>query len=144
MPPIAEELEAFMSDRSELEEGKHVAYAVLAEKVTEMDPPPTFCREDDDMVRNDPVLSEAVPKMLNIAAQISVGNREFVLENGPDVMNSSDEDAPHEEHGEELTRMYVNGFKAPVLQTPCLTGSRSGLWLDKQGSAPHILGSLME
>jgi hypothetical protein len=69
MPPITEELEAFKANRSELEEGKHVAYAVLAEKVAEMGPPPTFCREDDDMVRNDPVLSEAVLKMLNIAAQ---------------------------------------------------------------------------
>jgi hypothetical protein len=34
MPPIAEELQAFKAGRSELEEGKHVAYAVFAKKMT--------------------------------------------------------------------------------------------------------------
>jgi hypothetical protein len=29
---------------------------------------------------------------MNIAAQVSVGSRDLVLENGPDVMNSSDEE----------------------------------------------------
>jgi hypothetical protein len=51
---------------------------------------------------------------MNIAAQVSVGSRVLVQENGPDVMNSSDEDSPTEEHGDKLTGMYTEGLKAPV------------------------------
>jgi hypothetical protein len=53
--------------------------------------------------------------LLNTAAQVSVGSRDFVLENGPDVMNSSVEDSPQDERGDELTGMYTNGLKAPVI-----------------------------
>jgi hypothetical protein len=52
---------------------------------------------------------------LNIAAKASVGGRNLVLESGPDVMNSSDEDLPYEEHGEVLTGVFTGTLKAPVL-----------------------------
>jgi hypothetical protein len=52
---------------------------------------------------------------MNTAAQVSVGSPDLVLENGPDVMNSDDEDAVNEEHGDVLTDMYTAGLKAPVL-----------------------------
>jgi hypothetical protein len=97
------------------------------------------------MVRNDPVLSEAVPKMLNISAQISVRNRKYVLENGSDVMNSSDEDAPNQEHGEDLTGMYIGGLKAPVVlsqsevarQKATVHALKShGFWVDSDAPDP--------
>jgi hypothetical protein len=40
---------------------------------------------------------------------------DLVLENGPDVMSSSDEDSPNEEHGDALEGVYTHGCKAPVL-----------------------------
>jgi hypothetical protein len=52
---------------------------------------------------------------MSTAAQVSVGSRDYVLEDGPDVTNSSDEDSPKEEHGEVLTGMYTDVLKAPVL-----------------------------
>jgi hypothetical protein len=42
------------------------------------------------------------------AARVATGNRPRVLEDGPDVMNSDDEDSKTEEHGDKLTGMYVN------------------------------------
>jgi hypothetical protein len=114
MPPIAEELGEFVSHSSDLEEGKHVAYAAIAEKVGEMDPLPNFFRDDSDMIRNDPILSVDVPRMLNTAAQVSVGCRDFVLENGPDVLHSSDEDAPEDDRGDVLTGMYIGDLKTRV------------------------------
>jgi hypothetical protein len=61
------------------------------------------------------VLSASVPLWMNTAEKTSVGGRPLVLENGPDVMHSSDEDSAVEEHGEALTGMYTEGLKAPVL-----------------------------
>jgi hypothetical protein len=43
------------------------------------------------------------------AARIATGSRKRVLEDGPDVMNSDDEDSKKEEHGDKLTNMYANG-----------------------------------
>jgi hypothetical protein len=41
--------------------------------------------------------------------RVATGSRRRVLEDGPDVMNSDDEDSKVEEHGDKLTGMYVNG-----------------------------------
>jgi hypothetical protein len=57
---------------------------------------------------------------MNIAAQVATGNRRMVLEDGPDKMNSDDDDAPEEEHGDELTGMYtpeMDPKKGPVKLT---------------------------
>jgi hypothetical protein len=115
MPQIAEELDEFMKNPSDLEDGRHTAYSMIVEKTGEFEAIPKFCREDCEMVQRDPVLAAAVPIMLNIAAQVSVGSRDLVLENGPDAMNSCDEDSPNEEHGEVLTGMFMDGLKAPVV-----------------------------
>jgi hypothetical protein len=50
-----------------------------------------------------------VPEWMITAARIATGNRRRVLEDGPDVMNSEDEDSKKEEHGEKLTGMYAPG-----------------------------------
>jgi hypothetical protein len=115
MPQIAEELDEYLRNPSNLEDGKHIAYSKIVEKAGEFAEIPKFCREDCEMVQSDPVLAAAVPVTLNTAAQVSVGSRDYVLENGPGVMNSTDEDSPEEEHGEKLTGMYTAGLKAPVL-----------------------------
>jgi hypothetical protein len=44
---------------------------------------------------------------MNIAAQVATGNRRMVLEDGPDKMNSDDDDALEEEHGDKETGMYT-------------------------------------
>jgi hypothetical protein len=47
---------------------------------------------------------------MNTAAQMAIGNRSRVLEDGPDVMNSDEEDTPKEEHGDVLEGMYTPGM----------------------------------
>jgi hypothetical protein len=51
--------------------------------------PPRFYREDSSEILNGPELAASVPIGLSTAAQVSVGCRDYVLEDGPDVMNSS-------------------------------------------------------
>jgi hypothetical protein len=76
------------------------------EKCAEFETSPRFFREDSAEILNDPELAASVPLWMNIAAQVSVGSRDLVREDGPDTMNSSDEDSPTEEHGKKLTGMY--------------------------------------
>jgi hypothetical protein len=60
-------------------------------------------REDSEQI-----MAEKVPVWMNTAAQVATGNRKMVLEDGPDVMNSDEDDATKEEHGEVLTGMYTS------------------------------------
>jgi hypothetical protein len=46
---------------------------------------------------------------MNTAAKVATGSRRRVFENGPDVMNSDDEDAVKEDRGDVLTDMYAPG-----------------------------------
>jgi hypothetical protein len=52
---------------------------------------------------------------MNIVSQVSVRTSPLVNEDGPDVMDSNDEDSPKEEHGDVLSGMYTAGLKIPVL-----------------------------
>jgi hypothetical protein len=70
--------------------------------------------------------------MLNTAAQVSVGSRDLVLENGPDTMSSSDEDSKTEEHGEVLTGMCTEGLKAPVLISQAEVARQKAAWFYAQ------------
>jgi hypothetical protein len=117
MPLLEEALTEFSRNPSEQEDGSHIAYSKILEKCAEYESPPRFFREDSSEILNDPELATSVPIWMNTAAQVSVGSRNLVLENGPDVMNSSDEDSSTEEHGDQPTGMYVGDFKAPVLLT---------------------------
>jgi hypothetical protein len=65
---------------------------------------------------------------MNAAAQVSVGSRDLVLENGPDTMNSNDEESLKEEHGEVLTGMYTEGLKAPVLISQSEVARQKAAW----------------
>jgi hypothetical protein len=115
MPQLEEAMNEFSQNPAELEDGSHIAYSKILEKCAEYETSPRFYGEDSDEIRSNPELAAAVPLWMNVAAQVSVGSRDLVLENGPDVMNSSDEESPTEEHGEKLEGMYVGGIKAPVL-----------------------------
>jgi hypothetical protein len=64
-------------------------------------------REDSEQITQDPVMAEKVPVWMNTAAQVATGNRTMVLEDGPDLMNSDEDDSVKEEHGEVLTGMYT-------------------------------------
>jgi hypothetical protein len=115
MPPFEEEIDAFLKNPSDLEDGKHIAYSMIAEKCAAFESSPRFHRSDSGFVQSDPILADKVPQILSAAAQVSVGSRNFVLEEGPDVMNSSDEDSPQDECGDELTGVYPSGLKSPVV-----------------------------
>jgi hypothetical protein len=115
MPQLEEAMNEFSQNPSELEDGTHIAFSKILEKCAEYETSPRFFREDSEEIRSNPALAAVVPLWMNIAAQVSTGRRDLVLENGPDTMNSSDEESPTEEHGEELKGMYVGGIKAPVV-----------------------------
>jgi hypothetical protein len=87
MPQIEEEMNEFCQNPSELEDGKHIAYSKILEKCAEYESSPRFYREDSSEIQCDPDFARAIPSWLNIAAQTSVGGRDFVLEDGPDTMN---------------------------------------------------------
>jgi hypothetical protein len=101
IPPLEEALSDFSRNPWEQEDGKHIACSKILQKSDEYESPPE--------------LAASVPLWMNIAAQVSTGTRPLVLEDGPDTMNSSDEESPKEEHGDVLTDMYTAGLKAPVL-----------------------------
>jgi hypothetical protein len=91
------------------EEDHSELYAAILQASDSFESPPIFLREDCEQITSDPVWSVEVPKWMITAARVATGSRRQVLENGPDVMNSGDEDAVKEEHGEELTGMYAPG-----------------------------------
>jgi hypothetical protein len=114
MPQLEEAMIEFSQNPSEQEDGSHIAFSKILEKCAEYESSPRFFREESDEILSNAELAAAVPLWMNIAAQVSVGSRDLVLENGPDVMKSSDEDSPTEDHGHKLTGIYVGDLKAPV------------------------------
>jgi hypothetical protein len=102
------------------EDGNLIAYSAVLQAAQSYERPPLFLREDHDSIISDPIKAKKVPGWMNAAAKVATGNRRRVLEDGPDVMNSDDEDALKEEHGDELQGMYTTGMdleKGPVKLT---------------------------
>jgi hypothetical protein len=97
------------------EDGHPIAYTKILQADQSYENPPIFLREDSEQITSDPIMSEKVPGWMNIAAKVATGNRRRVLENGPDVMNSDEEDALKEDHGEVLEGMDPK--KGPVKLT---------------------------
>jgi hypothetical protein len=91
------------------EDGHPIAYSAILQMIPSFENPPLFFREDHDRITSDPMLSLEVPKWLNTAARVATGSRRRVLEDGRDVMNSDEEDALRDEHGEELSGVYAPG-----------------------------------
>jgi hypothetical protein len=74
------------------EEGHPIAFTTILEQSQKFEKPPIFWREDSEPITSDELLSEKVPEWMATSKQVATGNRKRVLENGPDKMNSSDED----------------------------------------------------
>jgi hypothetical protein len=88
MPQIEEASSDFSQNPSEAEDGSHIALSKILEHSTKYASLPRFYREDSSEILNDPELAASVPIGLSPAAQVSVGSRDYVLEDGPDVMKS--------------------------------------------------------
>jgi hypothetical protein len=99
------------------EDGHPIAYSAILQAAQSYERPPLFLREDHEQITSDPVMTEKVPGWMNTAAKVATGNRRRVLENGPDVMNSDDEDALEDVKPDEEKGMYTAGMdpeKGPV------------------------------
>jgi hypothetical protein len=97
-------------------DGHPIAYTHLMQAAQSFKHPPIFLKEDSKLVIKSEN-ADKVPVWMNIAAQVATGNRRRVLEDGPDKMNSDDDDALEEEHGDKLTGMYtpeMDPKKGPV------------------------------
>jgi hypothetical protein len=84
-------------------------YERILIKSEEFDRRPLFLSEDDPQIVNHSVWSTKIQGWMITASRIATGSRPRVLEDGPDVMNSDDEDSKVEEHGEELKGCFANG-----------------------------------
>jgi hypothetical protein len=91
------------------EDGHPIACATILEQSQKFENPPMFWREDSEPITTDAVLSEKVPEMMAIAKQVATGNRKRVLEDGPDVLNSDDEEDP-DMKPDVLSGMYTEGM----------------------------------
>jgi hypothetical protein len=76
------------------EDGHSIAYEAILRESQKFETPPLFVKEDSGFVTNDPILAANVPEWLAKSRQVATGNRRRVLEDGIDVMSSSDEDDP--------------------------------------------------
>jgi hypothetical protein len=103
-PKDLPQLEAVLSTgypNIDSEDGYPIAYAAILQAAQSHERPPLFLREDSEQITSDPAMAEKVPGWMNTAAQVATGNRRRVLEDGPDKMNSDEEDAIKEEHGDK-------------------------------------------
>jgi hypothetical protein len=88
-------------------DGHPIAYAHLLQAAQSYEHPPIFLKEDSEQITSNEETATKVPMWMNIAAQVATGNRRMVLEDGPDKMNSDDDDALEEEHGDKLAGMHT-------------------------------------
>jgi hypothetical protein len=82
-------------------------YDAILDKCREFECPPVFMAEDCDQITSHQVWSTKIREWMITAARVATGSRPRVLEDGPDVMNSDDEDSKMEEHGDELHGCFV-------------------------------------
>jgi hypothetical protein len=83
-------------------------------------------KEDCEHIVRDEVWSEKVPEWMNLAAQVATGNRRRVLEDGPDKMNSDDEESEDMKPDEE-PNMYAPGMdprKGPLMLSQAQVASQ--------------------
>jgi hypothetical protein len=112
-------LEEFLSSGDpniDPEEGHPIALESILRESAKCKTPPMFVMENSTYVTEDPVLSASVPDWLAKSRKVATGGRRRVLEDGRDVVNSSDEDdekmEADVEHG-----MYTPGMdptKGPI------------------------------
>jgi hypothetical protein len=122
-PKELSQLETVLSTgdpNTDSEDGHQVAYTAILQAAQSYERPPLLLKEDHEKIASDPVMAEKVPEWMNIAAKVATGNRRRVLENGPDVMNSDDEDALEDVKPDEEKGMYtaeIDPEKSPMKLT---------------------------
>jgi hypothetical protein len=94
------------------EDGHPIAYPQLLEVTQKYEHPPFFLREDSEQITQDPIMSAKVPVWMNTAAQVATGNRKMVLEDGPDKLNSDDDDALEDVKPDEEKGIYTAGMNS--------------------------------
>jgi hypothetical protein len=103
-----------------VEQGHQIAYSVILQATQSFEQKPDFLREDHVSIIKDEAKARMVSTWLNTESKVATGNRRRVLEDGPDVMNSEDEDAIEDVTPDEEKDMYPAGMdpkKGPVMLT---------------------------
>jgi hypothetical protein len=109
-PKDLPQLDQFLSTcdpNEDPEDGHPIAYETILRESQKFETTPLFLREDCDTVTSDPMLVANVPEWLAKSRQVATGNRRRVLEDGADVMSSSDEEDPKMKPDEEHN-MYTS------------------------------------
>jgi hypothetical protein len=144
IPLIEPAVEEFAQNPSAREDGSHIAYTKILSNVMKFEQLPRILTEDSSELSGTD-LGAAAPIWLNTADQVSVGGRSLVHEDGPNIMNSDEEDSPKEEHGDELTGMYTDGLKAPVILAQSQVAFQKartaalkspGFWVNSESNCP--------
>jgi hypothetical protein len=86
-----------------------IAYTAVLRAAQSFEKPPIFLKEDSEQITSDPELIEKVPEWMILASQVATRNRRRVLEDGPDKMNSDDEEREDMKPDEEAN-MYAPGM----------------------------------
>jgi hypothetical protein len=94
--------------QSDLEDHSMLYSSILVES-DKFENPPIFMTEDCDQLTANPMWASKIGEWMITAARVATGGRRRVLEDGPDVMRSDDEDSKVEEHGDELTGTFTQG-----------------------------------
>jgi hypothetical protein len=98
-------------------DGHPIAYSAILRAAQSFERPPIFLKEDSEQITDNPELVDKVPEWMNLVSQVATGNRRRVLEDGPDKMNSDDEEKEDVKPDEELS-IYAPGMdskKGPVM-----------------------------
>jgi hypothetical protein len=88
-------------------DGHPIAYTVILQAAQLYGHPPIFLKEDSEPITSNDETAMKVPMWMNIAAQVAIGSRKMVLEDGPDKMNSDDDDALDDVKPDEEKWMYA-------------------------------------
>jgi hypothetical protein len=87
--------------------GHPIAYTRLLQAAQSYERTPIFLKEDSEQITYNPEIAAHVPVWMNTAAQVATRNRKMVLEDGPDKMNSDDDDALEDVKPDEEKGMYT-------------------------------------
>jgi hypothetical protein len=102
------------------EDGHPIVYETILREMQKFENRPIFLKEDSEEIMSDPYWSEKVPEWMAITKQVATGNRRRTLEDGPDKMNSDDEEIEDMKPDEE-PNAYAPGMdpsKCPVMLSP--------------------------
>jgi hypothetical protein len=93
--PQLDEFLVTCDPNADSEGGHPIAYEAILPEPQKFESTPHFVRDDSSVVTEDPLRAANVPEWLAKSKQVATGNRRRVLEDGLDVMSSSDEDDPN-------------------------------------------------